>query len=335
MANATHLWVKTADVSNFTKEWSGNGIRYSLRISGERAVLESLAELVHTGSYTSLKDVADYCGATEVSKSIPQGVRPRTPLLTYSGQGLIAELTIGGLAGLKEGNSTIGYDEETNYNVPGGATCRIVYEPNDVDIKYGLPFRAGMKWDLERTLADAGYTNLPAGFNDIDVNKHSLLAMCNAFESNSWNSTAEKWDAIEWFESKATLNEWIRRYLRGETNYRTWIPTVTVTRQYRTMPAADKDEEAFPKPGVLCHPLGTAYYQKYYTLEKRLDTIYVATEFGPPAWTQAPLKDSYGNDFFYLRGASQLEFNGDGWSVETQWSGFLEFDAILYSSPKP
>jgi hypothetical protein len=340
MATSTHLWASTQGVKSFTKDWSANGIRFSMVVEGDRAVLDSLAELVHSGQYTSLQDVANYCGATEVAKLIDKGVRPRTPQLAYSGQGLIAQLTIGGFAGLAEGNSTIGYPAPSATNVPGSSSCRIVFEPNDVDLKYGLPFRAGKRWDLEKTCKDVGIlqSDLPAGMSDFVVEKQSLLALCNLFESNSWNSTIEKYQAIEFMQKNTNMNEWLKRHLRGQSNYRTWIPTVTVHTQYRTMPSANIAKSDVLTPGKLCLPNGPGNYaQNNWVVQsdgtRKLNILQISCEQGPPPWTQAPQKDCYGNIYVYLRGASQLEFNGDGWSIETQYNGFLEYDADLYEDP--
>jgi hypothetical protein len=135
---------------------------------------------------------------------------------------------------------------------------------------------------------------------------------------------------MTFLNSLRETREWLTRYLRGQHNWRAWVPSVTHTARYRTLPDSDL---SVPKPGALCMPGGGNYTYWYYTdaqLPPQQRTV--ECEDGPPKWTLAPLSDKYGNIFVYLRGGSQVEFSGEFWAVETQYNGFLDFDVEVYTT---
>lgn len=325
MADSVHLWVKTAAVKGFTKEFSGNGIKFILTLNGDRAELDSLGDFINSAATNKLADVASACGDDVIAGMIPDDVLARTPVLQWSGEGLKADLVVNGDAGLKEGDSTINEGTQAVYDIPGSASARVVFEPNDVDLKYGLPFRAGKKWDLEVTLdsISAQYP-IPPEITSVLLPEDSLLAVINKFEAGTFSDTATRNAVLTFIQQVPSLAQWFIRTARGQTNYRTWVPSVTVTRRYRTMPTNDQSPDDVPAPGALCTPNGDAYVDS--------NGEQWMTEIGPPQWTGAPIVDVNGEQYVYLRGGSQVEFAGDMWVVELQYNGFLGYDAALYTN---
>jgi hypothetical protein len=225
--------------------------------------------------------------------------------------------------------------------VPPNTTTRFVYEPNDVALAYGLPFRPGMKWDLTiqapnldfmceyQSLNEDGISTTANLISIEQVLKNvgyiatnmSLMAVCNVWEAGQITEQYKAaifnylWadhglaDPGSWQGGGAGSAEYVRRILRGTTSYRFWIPHVTVTTRYRTLPQSLTD---VPKPGEI----GLA-----------------GEDGGPPGWTNAPYEDKWTNIFSYWSSGPQVEFSGEFYVVEQQWQGFLDFDEDLYNQP--
>ncbi len=339
---------KMVTVEKFTCDYNATGRKFKLEIKGDWTDLDDIASQIVGNSTTAgnqnLKDLLTNMDTT-LSAIIPAtGIICRTPQLNTQAAGTMAILTVFAEEGLQEGGKFVGgaMDDSAALKasgdvLPADTTFRFVWEPNDVELLYGLPFRPNYKWDLTNDLENfdfpanpqlphgVPYDNPSATDNQpgFATNIDDLVAalgcdpdtMTEAALCNIWREggiTEPQRGAIYQYliasGSGTGTFEYAERILRGETSYRYWIPHVSVIRRYRTPP----DTSAYPSPGAS----GGAY-----------DTN------GPPSWTDAPDTDKWENDYTYLCTGPQVEFSGEFWTVECQWSGFLDFDSDLYGNP--
>lgn len=316
------------------------GRKYVITLRGIREDLDALAVAMTADAFPA-NTIPNLSAA--IIAMVPANALVRTPHLDWDGEGKYANLIVPAEEGLNEGDSTVGTDPESDdqYVVPPNTTSRFVFEPNDVALAYGLPFRSGFKWDLE---IDAPNVDFPVTYYLTDehgqetqvdktiktlmqtvglpADQMSLLAICNVWHEGS--VTEQQRLAIYSYlkdDNGGGLGsqQYVRRILRGQDHYRFWIPHVTVIRRYRTMP---HDRAAVPVPGGI---------------------FSVGDPGGPPIWTNAP--DAFWDDpwqtedfdaslyYSYFTTGPQLEFAGEFYIVEQQWSGFVDFDSDLYSDP--
>lgn len=246
----------------------------------------------------------------------------RSPKLSSNGEGKLATLTVTAEAGLQNGDGTnswnwpneVDMDDSKAFaanagnRLPSNTTVRVVYEPNDVSLGYGMPFRAGKKWDLTVAAGSlpsdvASTLSGPGGF--ASPTSLTLLEIIHFWETAAIEQQA-RGPIQTWLLSNASTKEYMTRYLRGQTSYRFFVPHVTVTRRYRSEP----DTSVLPQPGQV------AEFNKF---------------GGPPQWTRAPYKINDVVLKYYCSGP-QVDFNGECWTMEMQFSGFADYDTALYSA---
>lgn len=329
----------------FVKEFTPLGKRYSIVLNGDRAELDAIGEEIHAAVASGYKLNAIPNLAAAVVALIPDSVLARTPRLVYKGEGNLADLVIMGEEGIQEGFVQLGDPNTPNtsaFEMPPNVSSRFVYEPNDVALAYGLPFRAGFKWDLEAIADNLDFevTYYQADPEDPEAapleiaqsitemmkvightaSTMSLLAMVNVWREGSITEQQRgalySYLADENGGGEAT-QEYVKRILRGQDSFRFWVPNVTVTRRWKKHPG-------FAGLEGLSHPG---------------EISYLGEDSGPPEWSGAP--DSYfgtgdDTDIFYEYWATgpQLEMTGEGWVTEEQWNGFLSFDSALYDDPR-
>lgn len=378
ITTATMLWNQTAGsrygIKNWGKQGSALGRKYTFIINGQWKDLDAVAEKIITlGGYELTNFLQDFSQVSGELKAIviPPSVTAiaRTPDLTGKGEGDKAELTLTFEEGLQEGTggmtgadaSLIGPSQtdaeafltSASTRVPADTSYRLVFEPNDVDLGYGLPFRGtgtegeGYKWDLTLKLSETQQTyefstkrrplydkvdgttptTVPANQLDdllnglgYDPENLSLLALTNIWRDGA--ATEQQRGAIFEFLNDeddgggtATV-EFVKRILRGETSYRFWVPHVSAIRRYRNPPILPG---SFPLPGQISE---------------------AGTNGAPPPWCNAPLSMFVGGEdapeklrYTYWSSGPQVEHTGEFWTVEVQWSGFVDIDDELYGDP--
>ncbi len=371
---ATMVWLNSAPdrlaLKRFTKEGTALGRKYIIEINGQWKDLDAILEdILNAGEdgynlndmFGALPDLSDQVRDILV----PSGVKAfaRTPKLSSPGEGDKAELTIPFEEGLQEGTGGAGYaavgpnlsDEEAfavdaGDAVPANTSYRLVFEPDDVELGYGLPFRKGYKWDLttqapnldgysfknppafENTSSDPGgvatkatYPNMLIDALGYDSTKISTLAICNIWREG--NITEQQRGALFCYlhdgggevatPASYGMQAYVLRILRGETSYRYFLPHVSAVRRYRSPPVVPG---YFPLPGEISN---------------------AGEEGAPPAWCNAPLQMFVlgGDDpdgllnYKYWSTGPQVEFVGDQWQVEVQWNGFVDMDTNMYLAP--
>ena len=308
---------------SFTKDFTATGRKIELVLNGKRMELNDLANtIVGDGSFL-LSDIPGL--SAELQELLTGTALARTPKLVYNGEGDKADLHIYGEQGLNEGDSTVG-DDGGDYTVPFNTTSRFVFEPNDVALAYGLPFRAGRKWDLTQTLSAAVGTVPDAVYNCLfdqgrfsEPNDITCLELIHFWETAAIDQQL-RGPIQDMMRANTEMSEWMTRYLRGQTSYRFWIPHVSVIRRFRTMPQLEGGSIQFSKPGAIA---------------------YRGQDGGPPMWTNAPGWADWGDAdtpssyYNYYASGPQIDFNGDFYSCEEQWQGFLDYDSDLYDNPAP
>ena len=339
---------KKFGIEKLTCDYNAVGRKYKVELHGDWTDLDAVAKLIVGDSTTAgnqnLKTLLANMDTTLAAIIPDTGVICRTPQLNTEKGATFSTLTVIAEEGLQEGGKFVGgaMDDSaallaSGYVLPADTTFRFVWEPNDVELLYGLPFRPEYKWDLTNDLKSFDFpanSQLPHGvpydnpsatdnqpgfatnIDDLvaalgyDPDTMTEAALCNIWREGG--ITEPQRGAIYQYliasGSGTGTFEYAERILRGETSYRYWIPHVSVIRRYRTPP----DTSAYPSPGAS----GGAY-----------DTN------GPPLWTDAPDFDAWDNDYIYLCTGPQVEFSGEFWTVECQWSGFLDFDSDLYGNP--
>ena len=371
--DATMLWLNSAPdrlaLKRFTKEGAALGRKYIIELNGQWKDLDRILEGILSAGQSGygLEDLFD--DLPDLSDQvrnilIPSGIKAfaRTPKLSSPGEGDKAELTIPFEEGLQEATGGAGYaavgpnlsDEEAfgvnaGDAVPANTSYRLVFEPNDVELGYGLPFRKGYKWDLTTQAPNLdtytfpnppGYQNTSGGSTPVDaIATHpntlidalgynatniSTLAICNIWREGA--ITEQQRGALFCYlqdgggevgtAASLGMQAYVLRILRGETSYRYFLPHVSVVRRYRSPPVVPG---YFPLPGEIAD----------------------AGEAGaPPAWCNAPLTmfasapDPNGLlAYKYWSTGPQVEFVGDQWQVEVQWNGFVDMDMNLYLAP--
>jgi len=301
-------------VKSFQIDYSALGKKITMVLNGDRDTLDDLASsfMQDGGAMNSFPGIPD-----TVAALIDETIAVRTPKLDYKGEGKLADLILIGEAGLLEGDSPIADSGIDADGVPANVTGRVIYEPDDVALEYGLPFRAGLKWDLtvsaNSVLAmDSDFEDVASLLDDLNLDHETIswLAIINLYQNGSITE-AQRGTLFSYLnaEDATGAQDWMKRYLRGQTSYRFWIPNVSITKRYRTLPLT---ADSVPIPGSISS---------------------VGDDDGPPDWTGAPDEDNYGNSYLYWRGATQVEFVGEFWVVEEQWNGFLDFDEDLYNDP--
>jgi hypothetical protein len=369
LTTAQMLWLDTnpnrLGMPTVTKEGTANGRKYSVRLNGQWGDLDLILERILTGvsgQGVLLDDViAGIPAFSNELKSIllPPGMKAyaRTPRLDTLGEGDKAILTIPFDEGLIEGTGVFSvptgrtltdieaFDatNASNTAVPADTSYRIVFEPDDVELGYGLPFRPGYKWDLTELLTpadldydfstdalpdydQAGSTHIATTLGDLlkglgaDTSNISRLALCNIWAEGA--ITEQQRLAIFSFlndpdEASNGEQAYVIRWLRGQRSYRYFIPHISVTRRYRSSPVLLGS--AFPSPGQISA---------------------ANTAGAPPPWTNAPSAMYVGDPvnlvgipYVYWSTGPQVEFVGDQWQVEVQWSGFADIDKNMYQNP--
>ncbi len=361
-------------IKKFVKEGTAIGRKYSLVVNGQWADLDKVLERILTGSSGEgyeLGDIIATCpGFSEEAKGIliPSGVKAyaRTPRLESLGEGDKADLTIPFEEGLQEGSGGAGGEpvgkslndeaafsnSPSNSAVPADSSYRLVFEPDDVELGYGLPFRSGYKWDLTTqapNLTTYSFPN-PPGFESsegtagtpaahpsdllaglgYDPTNLSTLAVCNIWRDGAiteqqrgalfsyLNDGAGAVSTDEEKRASRGMRAYVLRILRGETHYRYFLPHVTVVRRYRSPPVIPG---FFPVPGE----------------------IEAAGELGaPPPWTNAPVSMFVATDtgedppaglgYTYWSTGPEVDFVGDQWQVQVGWSGFVDMDTNMYQN---
>ncbi len=297
---------------SIVKDFSAIGRKIELTLNGDRETLNDLANTIVEGGYYLLSDLPGL--SSDQQAIFTATALARTPRLVWDGQGLKADLVVYGEQGLKEGDSIVS-DDGGDFSVPFNATSRFMFEPNDVALGYGLPFRAGYKWDLtvHASLGAADGILTALGY---DATTISLLAALHVWESGAIEEQ-QRGVLYTALNANTSATEYLKRYLRGQTSYRFWVPHVTVTTRYRTMPQLETNP-SFSKPGE----------------------ITISGEVGaPPIWTTAPRFPDFGdlNDtatwYRWYASGPQIDFNGEFYSAEEQWQGFLDYDVALYGDP--
>lgn len=349
---STNLRTKTYDCKSFVKEFSPIGEKYQLVLNGGRAALDSLGiEIMTNANGYYMYYIPGL--STQMKAHIPTDVLCRTPKLEWNGESDTATLTVIGERGLLNGDVVLG-DTSEAYVMPRDATCRFVYEPLDVALAYGLPFRAGFKWDLTvqaanlstfalitavavqdvsdpTKLVDPSPTTLDIILKNLgyDPDNISKMAICNIWEGgaltepqrgaifqylNAGNASGDPYSNGGGLPTK----EYVKRILRGQTSYRFWMPHISVTLRFKQLPN-----------NTTYVPFAGRWFD-------------VGDENGPPAWTNAPTHYSFNGQqldqlkFKYWSTGPQVEFTGDQWIVEQQWSGFIDHDSeLLEDSPLP
>lgn len=333
--SATQLWVKDYDCAKLTKEFSAIGEKYQLVLNGKRAVLNTLGFTIARDE-TYLRFIPGLSSA--VQALIPNDVLARTPRLDWDGAGENATLTVTGERGLINGDVALGSITSNDaYTMPPNATCRFTYEPNDVELSYGLPFRKNYKWDLTVTAPNLTFAVDKTGIPSVEEEYYSsittianllsslgyttsisLMAICNIWSDGSVTEI-QRGLLFQYLNNASgggiASKEYIDRYLRGQKSYRFWVPTVSTTLRFRRLP---NNSYYVPTPGQVFAAGATG---------------------GPPLWTNAPVNyvpaDGISIPYKYLRTGPQLDFAGEQWVVETQWAGFVEYDEPIYTNPKP
>jgi hypothetical protein len=307
------------DVKKWVLEWSSTGRKIYFVFEGDRDALLELGNKIFDG------DVTAGIATEGLEVALPDDSGDwllRTPRLNNDNTGLITQLEAVAEEGMNEGDTLVSSDHASVF-IPPDTTVRCVIEANDVELAYGYPFRPDMKWDLTKTFADLGIDteSIKDIFNG-DAQPFSLLAAINKWESGTFKDVTQK-DALYTFligvgnsYDEHPCNEYFVRYLRGQRTFRCWVPNVTVSQRWRTMPLSSN----FPPPGGV-GAVG--------------DEDKSGKWLGPPTWTGAPTEDKWGNQYLYWRGATQVEFAGEVYTSETQWWGFFEFDQALYGDPNP
>lgn len=305
------------EVKAFKILYSLTGKRYEFTLNGSRDKLQALAELISAGGEGEAAGqlLREIPGIPESIKAyISTDVIAHTPPLDWKGDGLLGELMVYGEDGAKEGDDDIaseGSAEGDPGQRPRGATCSFIYEPNDVDLRYGLPFREFQKWDLIVKVSEA-FSPVPDIFVEIcgsGVNDFRLLDLINAYLNGAFKNAAQQNAFFAAMKEYTALDEFLLRWTRGQQQYRFWIPHLTITTRYRTMPNLTGDDSEFAGPNTFA--------------EKGEDG-------GPPQWSPAPSTDANGFAYTYWYSGPQLNPGGDVWVVEEQWHGFLDMDKDLY-----
>lgn len=302
-------------VTKYEKDYSAIGIKYTMTLAGDRTALDTAAlAIMQDGSPLSSIDGIP----STIAENIPDGALIRTPKLIWDGKGQMAELILIAEDGLNEGDTVVsGTDESGDTYMPANVTSRLIFEPNDTTLAYGIPFRAGFKWDL--TVAANGVLAMSDDFADvaslidsinIDSSSITWLGIINLYQTGAITE-AQRGTLFSYLtaEDATGAKDWMTRYLRGQTSFRYWVPNVTLTKRYRTVPLGDN----IPDPGLIATDPSDPNY--------------------PPDFTGAPQNDPYFNDYIYWAGATQLDFVGEFWCVERQWTGFVDFDTDLYGDP--
>jgi hypothetical protein len=381
--DATMLWLNQHGsryaVKKFVKEGSATGRKYVITINGQWLDIDAFLEEIIRGDSTNrgyslerlLAAVPNF-SAQAKDILIPPGVQAfaRTPRLESTGEGDKADLTLIFEEGLQENTGGAGgfpvgpnltdaqaFSEDPSNNVvPANTTYRLVFEPSDVDLAYGLPFRKGYKWDLTvqapnlnvytfddaPAVEDSSGAVVPGGaLKPYDLLKNlgykpgsiSTLAVCNiwrdgaltepqrgalfSYLNDGGDAAADNNEDTAEGRTSRGMRAYVRRILRGETSYRYYIPHVSVTRRYRSPPVVPG---YFPLPGEIAE---------------------VGAPGAPPAWTNAPTSmfvpgsvDDPELAYSYLSTGPQVDFVGDQWQVDVQWSAFVDLDTNLYENPK-
>ena len=367
--DATMLWLNSAPerlaLKRFTKEGAALGRKYIIELNGQWKDLDTILEGILSAGQDgySLDDLFD--DLPDLSNQVRDILSPsdveafaRTPKLSSPGEGDKAELTIPFEEGLQEGTGEAGYaavgpnlsDEEAfsagaGDAVPANTSYRLVFEPDDVELGYGLPFRKGYKWDLtiQAPNLDAytfpntpDYTPPPdligppapaihpytlinaLGYHSDNI---SIMAICNIWREGA--ITEQQRGALFCYlndgggaPTNLGMKAYVLRILRGETSYRYFIPHVSVVRRYRSPPLIPGH---FPLPGEIAD---------------------AGTAGAPPPWTNAPsamyVPGAGAPDnlkYTYWSTGPQVEFVGDQWQVEVQWNAFVDLDIKMYQNP--
>ena len=364
LTHAQMLWLAQVGLKSFIKEGSALGRKYSIVLNGQWSVLNDILEsIIAGGGGTTGYPLATLLGGIPGFSSQLTGILSsngnlafaRTPRLEGRGEGDKADLTLIFEEGLQENSGTLfnpvgpnQSDQEAftagsgNTQVPADSSYRLVFEPNDVELGYGLPFRAEYKWDMTiqaPNLSTYTLPNGPIGFETkdgtpdptgavkintlidgigYDSTNISLLAVANIWREGSITES-QRGAFFNYLNNAATGGgyasvAYVTRILRGETSYRYFVPHVAAIRRYRSPPQVPG---FFPLPGAIdAAGTGTA----------------------PPDWCNAP-KTMYvaggasNLTYTYWSTGPQVEFTGEFWTAEVQWSGFVDMDTNMYNNP--